>query len=78
MINEHAEALDTVRHVVIQLNETVEEGKEQIEETVATQVQRHLREMKNLRSVMHNFTHLLQTVLTDKLNQVCSRNCDSV
>jgi len=70
MISEHSEALNTVRQVVVQLNETVEEGKEEIQETVVVQVQRHLRELRGLRTIMHNFTDLLQTVLSDKLNQV--------
>ena len=70
MISEHSDALDTVRQVVVQLNETVEEGKEEIQETVAVQVQRHLRELRGLRSIMHNFTDLLETLLSDKIDKV--------
>ena len=70
MISEHSEALDTVQKVVFQLNETVEEGREEIQENVAAQIQRHLREIKGLRFIMRNFTDLLQTALSDKLNQV--------
>ena len=70
MISQHSETLDTVQQVVVKLNETVEEGKEQIEETLSAQMLRHMRELRGLQSLMRNFTTLIQDVLNDKLNQV--------
>lgn len=70
MISEHSEALDTVRQVVRQLNETVAEKKEEVEETVSAKMQRHVQEIKGLRKIMRNFTRIIEEVLNEKLNQV--------
>ena len=70
MISEHSMALDTVRQVVHQLNESIVEKKEEVEDTIEAQIQRHLLELRSLRGMMRNFTSLLRDVLTDKLNQV--------
>nr|XP_026696143.1 uncharacterized protein LOC100176477 isoform X2 [Ciona intestinalis] len=72
VINEHEVALHSVKGVVLQLNETLVEGEERIGEEIEAQLKRHMREVVGLRGIMRNFTSIVQTMISNRLDQEIS------
>lgn len=70
MVEDQSEALDLVEAILQRLNQTVFEGQDEIEDILTMKIKQQSVQLTALRSLMHNFTGLVNSVIKDKISQV--------